>query len=71
MHLSKFVHTKTGRILTSIILGFGLASIFRAVCEGKNCTIYMSPENDLIQNKIFQHGSKCYTYTTSTVTCKK
>ncbi len=37
MHLSKFFHTTTGKYLMSIILGLGLASLFRKVCKDKNC----------------------------------
>ena len=33
MHLGKFVHTETGKYLMSILLGFGLASLFRTVCK--------------------------------------
>jgi hypothetical protein len=71
MHLSKFVHTQTGKIIASIILGFGLASLFRTVCEGKNCSTIMAPEDEKVSGKIFQHGSKCYKYTTNTVQCNK
>ena len=40
MHLSKFLHTQSGKMLMSIILGFGLASLFRTVCKEKNCIIF-------------------------------
>ena len=68
MYLSKLVHTETGRIIASVILGLGLATLFRSVCEGKNCIIYMAPED--IQGKIYKHNSKCYTYSSNTVKCK-
>ena len=33
LHLSKFIHTPTGKLIMSIIFGFGLASFFRKVCK--------------------------------------
>ena len=52
MHLGKFVHTETGKYLMSILLGFGLASLFRTVCKDKQCLIFNAPHLDQIQNKI-------------------
>ena len=69
MYLGKFVHTETGKIIMSIILGFGLASLFRTVCKGKNCIVNMAPPD--IENNIYKHDNKCYTYTTNTVKCNK
>ena len=43
MHLSKFVHSVTGRYLMSILIGFGLATLFRQVCVGKDCISYSAP----------------------------
>ena len=36
MYLNKFVNSETGRYLMSILLGIGLATLFRQICEGKN-----------------------------------
>ena len=40
IYLGKFVHTQTGKIIMSILLGFGLASLFRRVCKNKDCIIF-------------------------------
>ena len=69
MHLSKFVHSKTGRIVMSILLGFGLASLFRTVCKDKNCIIFKAPPLDEIDNKIYKQNGKCYTYTSENIKC--
>ena len=34
----------TGRIIISIILGLGLASLFKKVCHGRNCIIIKGPQ---------------------------
>ena len=71
MHLSKFVHTVTGRMLMSIILGFGLASLFRKVCTGSNCIIYHAPPLEEIKDKTFKYDNKCYQFTTNNIVCDK
>ncbi len=62
MHLSKFLHTGNGKIIMSVILGFGLATLFRSVCKGKNCSIILAPPFEEINGKIYKHNGKCYTY---------
>lgn len=71
VHLGKFVHTKTGKYIMSMLLGFGLASLFRTVCKDKNCLIFNAPHLDQIQNKIYKNGDKCYTYVSESVKCSK
>ena len=71
MGLSKFVHTETGRIIMSILLGFGLASLFRTVCKDKNCLLFYAPPLDKIEDKIYKFDNKCYTYTTKQTKCDK
>lgn len=63
MHLGKFVHSKTGKIIMSILLGFGLASLFRKVCKDKDCLLFYAPPLEKIQKKIYKSGDKCVKYT--------
>jgi hypothetical protein len=53
----------------SIILGFGLATLFRTVCKGKNCVILQAPPMDEIKDKIFKHNNKCYKFIPVTTKC--
>ena len=69
MHLYKFVSSESGKILMSIILGLGLASIFRISCKGKNCIIYHAPPLDEIKDKIYKIDKKCYKFTPNPVKC--
>ena len=71
MHLSKFLHTTTGRIILSIILGFGLASLFRQVCKGKNCYVFKAPSLEETKNQTFKYDGKCYSYNQKQVKCDK
>jgi len=69
MHLNKFLHTHSGRYIMSVILGFGLATLFRTVCKGKNCLLFKAPPMDEIQDKVFKHQDKCYKFTPVTKKC--
>jgi hypothetical protein len=71
LRLSKFLHTESGRILMSIILGLGLATLFRTVCKGKNCVIYKAPPIDEIDDNVYKFGDKCYTYKNISTKCDK
>ena len=69
MYLGKFVHTETGKIIMSILLGFGLASLFRSVCKDKDCIIFHAPPLDKFKDKIYKNGDKCYKYTPVATKC--
>lgn len=65
-------YTDRGQIIVSIILGLGLASIFRKYCEGKNCYKFIGPEHNKIRDEIFSYDSdktKCYTLNEKTTEC--
>jgi hypothetical protein len=71
LNLSKFLEHPTGRIVMSVILGFGLASIFKMSCKNKNCIIYKPPNvNDIIGNT-YSFNDKCYNYDIKEVKCDK
>ena len=69
LYLGRFVHTETGKIIMSILLGFGLASLFRTVCKDRDCIIFHAPPLDKIQDKIYKNGEKCYKYTPVATKC--
>ena len=62
VHLGKFVHTQTGKYIMSIILGFGLATFFRAICKGNHCIEFHAPPLEEIENKIYKYDNKCYKF---------
>jgi len=70
INFTKYFTTKSGQIIISAILGFGLASLFRAVCKDKNCIIKQAPPIDEIDDKVYQFENKCYTYTKQSTKCK-
>jgi hypothetical protein len=69
MYLDKFVHTSTGRIIMSVILGLGLATFFRAICKGKRCRITSSPPLEEIEDQTYRFNDKCYKLEKNAVKC--
>ena len=65
----ELIHSETGKYIFSIILGIGLASIFRKACNSRNCLVFKPPDMSNIKGKIFGHNNKCYKYDEKTVTC--
>ena len=57
----KFLHSRSGKILISILWGFGLACLFRKVCRGRNCVIYNAPDEEIKRNT-YQFNKKCFKY---------
>ena len=70
MIFDKILNTKEGSIIISIILGLGLASLFKKVCQDNNCVIVKSPATNNIVGKIFKDDDKCYKYSPISTTCK-
>jgi len=71
MHLYKFVKSNTGKYIMSIILGIGLASVFRSACKGKNCVIYKAPPLEEVDDKIYKFDGKCYKFERASTKCNK
>ena len=69
IHFEKFLYTKNGKIILSILLGFGLASLFRTVCKGKNCLVYYAPPLDDFKDKIYKVNDKCVKYIPVATNC--
>jgi hypothetical protein len=69
MHLDKFIHSTQGKYLMSILLGLGLATLFRAVCKGTRCKIVKAPPMEEIEGQIYKFDKKCYEIKTNPITC--
>lgn len=62
MGLERILHTRFGQILLSIILGFGLASLFRKACKDRNCLVFKAPNHNEIDKKIYNFDGECYQF---------
>ncbi len=69
MNFKRLLYTDLGRIFISIILGLGLATLFRKICTDKSCILFNGPIISDLEGKIYKHGEKCYKYSTRTDKC--
>jgi hypothetical protein len=71
MNIKRILYTPFGKIVISILLGLGLATMFRKVCSDRNCIIFNGPVIGDIEGKTYKYGEKCYKYKSSPVLCDK
>ena len=62
MYLRRLIYSPFGRIIISIVLGLGLATLFRRVCKERDCMVFKAPELDKINDQIFKFAGKCYKF---------
>lgn len=63
---------KYTKYIISIILGLGIASLFRESCKNKNCFNFVSPKKDdlqTIEKDIYKFDNTCYTYEKQATKC--
>jgi hypothetical protein len=53
---------KYGKYFISMILGFGLGTLFKKSCNNNNCFIYKVPDLSKINGKSFKYNNKCFKY---------
>mgnify|MGYP001344092935 CR=1 FL=1 len=72
--INNLFYTDVGRILLSIIIGLGIASLFRQICDSKDCYKFIGPEHNNIKNQIFSYDSdksKCFLLNRKNVQCNQ
>ena len=65
----RLLETETGRIIVSIILGLGLATIFRKICTDGTCIDFHGVVVGDLDSKVYRHDDRCYKYRPQTATC--
>ena len=71
MNLKRLLNSETGVTFISILLGIGLATIFRKVCTDKNCITFKGPIISEIHDHVYKYNDKCYRFEEEPVTCDK
>ena len=71
MRIKRLLNTERGKMFVSILLGLGLASLFRKACKGRSCIIIKGPKPSEMHNKIYKFDNKCYRYESVNTICKK
>ena len=71
MYIRRILYSNIGRCLMSILLGLGLATLFRKACNGRDCLVFHAAPIDKIKNQIFKYNDKCYKFEDTAATCDK
>jgi len=66
--IDKLLFTKQGNLLISIILGFGIAMLFKPICD--DCIIYISPDLRKENKKKYNINNNCYENNVIPIKCK-
>lgn len=67
--LQKLIHSNIGQILISVLLGVGLATMFRKACNDRSCVVFHAAPIKNIKDKIFRYNDKCYSFQEKAVKC--
>lgn len=71
MNFKRLMYTEQGKLFVSILLGLGLASLFRSACKNRKCIVFRHPEIDNIDGKIFKSDNRCFTYSLKSEKCNQ
>lgn len=69
MNFNRLLNTKIGVVFISIMLGLGLATLFRKACNGPECLNFKGPRISEVNGNVYQNGDSCYKYSTVAATC--
>lgn len=67
--VARILHDQYGAIVVSVVLGLGLAAIFRATCHGESCIVVHSPPLEQIDKNLYRIDDRCYKYSSYAVGC--
>ena len=65
----RFLQDNNAKYLISILIGLGIATIFRKACKGRECIIVKSPDLREYERGVYEFDSKCYTFKSKVTNC--
>ena len=69
MYIRRLLYNPYSSIIISMILGFGLATLFRKSCSLRGCYEFKGPPMNKIEGKTFKMNEKCFEYTYQHKSC--
>lgn len=61
-NITRLLNTKLGQIFISVLMGLGLATLFRKACKGNSCITFNGPVISEVDGKTYKFGDYCYHY---------
>jgi len=71
MNIRRIIYSDFGKIFISVMLGLGIASLFRKSCKDRKCLVFRATPIDKIKKQVFKFNDKCYTFNESATKCDK
>lgn len=68
--IENIMQDKVGSVVISVVLGLGLAALFRRACKDGNCIVIKAPKQEDVQKYYYKVEENCYKYTPYVVDCK-
>ena len=62
MNISRILNSELGTFIVSILLGLGLATLFRKSCRNDRCRVFRAPNPMDIEKKTYKFDNNCYKY---------
>lgn len=69
MFIKRVLNDNAGSIMISVILGLGLAAIFRKACSGGSCIVVRHPDLGELKKYVYRMDGSCFKYTPHVVPC--
>lgn len=69
--MNKFIESRIGKIIISIIWALGITALFRHACTGPDCIVIKGPDPNKVKKNVYGNGDKCYKFDPYVVNCAK
>ena len=57
------------KLMMAFVIGFGLATMFRAPCKGFLCRTFVAPDLQEVEKTVWKHGVGCHKVKLDSVPC--
>jgi len=64
-----FLDSDMGALILSVVVGFGLATLFRKACSGRGCIVVKGPPPSVLRKNVYMQDGRCYKYTPEAADC--
>ena len=71
INFKRLLYSPLGQTFISILLGFGIATLFRKACNKRNCLVFQAAPLSKIKGQVFKYDNKCYKFTSKAESCNK
>ena len=69
--IKKLAKNEMGKVIISIILGLGIAALFRKVCNDRDCLVIRGPPISEVEKNVYSFDGQCYKYKAKPTSCNK